>query len=122
MRKLSEMDFEMKYRSRLCYFEEPSLPYYLPIAGGRIIGFIPFPRVLVLCEMQLVFSRIWTHFYVFKLDHVKTIKNICCVKDYGIIDHSWETRWLKIIHLVCKSLYDHTKSGQSEIFYSKAIF
>ena len=32
--------------------EEPSQPYYLPIAGGRIIGFIPFPRVLVLCEMQ----------------------------------------------------------------------
>ena len=24
--------------------EEPSLPYYLPIAGGRIIGFIPFPK------------------------------------------------------------------------------
>ena len=38
--------------------EEPSLPYYLPIAGGRIIGFIPFPRVLVLCEMQSVTSRI----------------------------------------------------------------
>ena len=35
--------------------EEPSLPYYLPIAGGRIIGFIPFP-----CEMQLVSVRIWT--------------------------------------------------------------
>ena len=31
--------------------EEPSLSYYLPIAGGRIIGFIPFPRVLVQCEM-----------------------------------------------------------------------
>ena len=41
--------------------EETSLPYYLPIAGGRIIGFIPFPRVLVLCEMQSVSSRIWTH-------------------------------------------------------------
>ena len=40
--------------------EEPSLPYYLPIAGGRIIGFIPFPRILVLCEMQSVSSRIWT--------------------------------------------------------------
>ena len=40
--------------------EEPSLPYYLPIAGGRIIGFILFPRVLVLCEMQSVSSRIWT--------------------------------------------------------------
>ena len=40
--------------------EEPSLSYYLPIAGGRIIGFIPFPRVLVLCEMQSVSPRIWT--------------------------------------------------------------
>ena len=40
--------------------EEPSLPYYLPIAGGRIIGFIPFPRVLVLCEMQSVLLKIWT--------------------------------------------------------------
>ena len=27
---------------------------FLPIAGVRIIGFIPFPRVLVLCEMQSV--------------------------------------------------------------------
>ena len=34
--------------------------YYLPITGGRIIGFIPFPRVLVLCEMQSVSSWIWT--------------------------------------------------------------
>ena len=36
------------------------MSYYLPIAGGRIIGFIPFPRVLVLCEMQSVSSKIWT--------------------------------------------------------------
>ena len=40
--------------------EEPSLLCYLPIAGGRILGFIPFPRVLVLCEMQSVSFRIWT--------------------------------------------------------------
>ena len=40
--------------------EEPSLSYYLPIAGGRIIGFIPFPSVLVLREMQSVSSSIWT--------------------------------------------------------------
>ena len=40
--------------------EEPCLSYYLPIAGERIIGFIPFPRVLVLCEMQSVSSKIWT--------------------------------------------------------------
>ena len=40
--------------------EEHSLSSYLLIAGGRIIGFIPFPGVLVLCEMQSVSSRIWT--------------------------------------------------------------
>ena len=40
--------------------EEHSLPYYLSIAGGGIIGFIPFPRVLVLCEIQSVSSGIWT--------------------------------------------------------------
>ena len=45
--------------------EEPSLSYYLPIAGGRIIGLIPFPRVLVLCEIQSVSSRIWTRIAVF---------------------------------------------------------
>ena len=40
-------------------------PTILPIAGGRIIGFIPFPMVLVLCEMQSVSSRIWTRVAVF---------------------------------------------------------
>ena len=44
--------------------EELSLSYYLPIAGERIIGFIPFPRVLVLREMQLVWSKIWTRIVV----------------------------------------------------------
>ena len=34
--------------------------YYLFIAGGRIIGFIPFPRVLMLREVQSASSRIWT--------------------------------------------------------------
>ena len=55
------LEFSFTYTSCLTKAEEPSLSCYLPIAGGRIIGFIPFPRVLVLCEMQLVSSRIWTH-------------------------------------------------------------
>ena len=38
--------------------KKSSLPYYLPIAGGRILGFIPFLRVLVLCEMQTASFRI----------------------------------------------------------------
>ena len=53
-------EFSFSETSCLTKAEEPSLSYYLPIAGGRIIGFIPFPRVLVLCEMQSVLSRIWT--------------------------------------------------------------
>ena len=53
-------EFSFSLTSCLTKAEEPSPPYYLPIAGGRIFGFIPFPRVLVLCEMQSVRSRIWT--------------------------------------------------------------
>ena len=53
-------EFSFSETSYLTKVEEPSLPYYLPIDGGRIIGFITFPRVLVLCEMQSVSSRIWT--------------------------------------------------------------
>ena len=33
---------------------------FLTINGKRIIGFIPFPRVLVQCEILSVSSRIWT--------------------------------------------------------------
>ena len=52
-------EFSFSETSCLTKAEEPSLSYYLPIAGRRIIGFIHFPRVLVLCEMQSVSSRIW---------------------------------------------------------------
>ena len=40
--------------------KERSLPYYEPIAGRKIIGFIPFSRVLALCEIKLASSSIWT--------------------------------------------------------------
>ena len=53
-------EFFFSEASCLTKAEETSLPYYLPIAGGRIIGFIPFPRVLALCETQSVLYRIWT--------------------------------------------------------------
>ena len=53
-------EYSFSYTSCLTKAEEPSLPYYLPIAGGRIIGFIPFSRVLELCEMQSASTRIWT--------------------------------------------------------------
>ena len=61
-RSLTGFNSELSFSETSCLTkaEEPSLSYYLPIAGGEIIGFIPFPRVLVLCEMQSVWSRIWT--------------------------------------------------------------
>ena len=61
-RSLTGFNSEFSFSLTSCFTkaEEPSLSFYLPIAGGRIIGFIAFPRVLVLCEMQSVFSRIWT--------------------------------------------------------------
>ena len=63
-RSLTGLNSEFSLTSCLTKAEEPSLLYYLPIAGGRIIGFIPFPRVLVQWEMQSVSSRIWTRFAV----------------------------------------------------------
>ena len=61
-RSLTGLNSEFSFSKTSCLTkaEEHSPPYYLPIAGGRIFGFIPFPRVLVLCEMQSVLSRIWT--------------------------------------------------------------
>ena len=49
-RSLSGLNSEFSFSKTSCLskIEEPSLPHYLPIAGGRIIGFIPVPRVLVL--------------------------------------------------------------------------
>ena len=32
----------------------------MPQSGRRMVGFISFPRILVLCEMQSTSSRIWT--------------------------------------------------------------
>ena len=61
-RSLTGLNSEFSFSSTSCFTkaEKPSLPYYLSIVGGRIIGFISFPRVLVLCDMQSVSSRIPT--------------------------------------------------------------
>ena len=42
--------------------KEISLPYYSLITEERIVRFIPFLRVLELCEMQTAWSRTWTQF------------------------------------------------------------
>ena len=57
-RSLTGLNSEFSFSKTSCLTkaEESSLL----IAGGRIIGFIPFSRVLAQCEMQSVSSRIWT--------------------------------------------------------------
>ena len=59
---LTGLNSEFSFSSTGCRtkVKEFSLPYYLSIAGRRIIGFIPFSRVLSRCEMQTVSSRIQT--------------------------------------------------------------
>ena len=60
-RSLTGFNSEFSFSLSNCLTKaKETLPYYLPIAGGRTIGFIPFPRILVLCEMQSVSTRIWT--------------------------------------------------------------
>ena len=54
-------EFSFSKTSCLTKSEEPLLPNYLPIPGGRIIGFIHFPSLLVLSEMQTISSSIRTH-------------------------------------------------------------
>ena len=65
-RSLTGLNSEFSFFETSCLTRavEPSLSYYLAIAGGRIIGFIPFPKVLVLCKIQLAWSRIWTRVVV----------------------------------------------------------
>ena len=63
-RSTTSLDSEFSFETG-CHInvKEPSLPCYLPIAiskaGRNILGFIPFPSVLPLCEMQAASSRIW---------------------------------------------------------------
>ena len=45
--------------------KELCLSYYLSLAGVRIIGFKPFPRVLTLWEIQAIRSSIWNRFTLY---------------------------------------------------------
>ena len=50
-------EFSFSQIGRRAIIEQSCLSFYLPIARGRIIGFIRFPRVFVQCERQTVLSR-----------------------------------------------------------------
>ena len=95
-------EFSFSLTSCLTKAEEPSLSYYLSVAGGRIFRFIPFPRVLVLCEMQSVSSRIWIRVAVsisYNDNHYTTgtslyanvnVFSLKCFYSFLIVDYSIE--------------------------------
>ena len=68
-RSFIKLNLEFSFSKTGCHIEveEFSLTHYLPIAGAKIIGFIPFPRVLALYEnvnslVQVLNSRHRVHF------------------------------------------------------------
>ena len=111
--RLTGLNSEFSFSYTVCLTEEPSLPYYLPIAGWRIFGFIPFPMVLVLCEMQSVSSRIWTRVAVsisydvcvcmFVCMHVyvndKMINEVQIRKDLKEIYKTTEANWYRSVDM-----------------------
>ena len=82
---------------RLAVVHAVGLPYYLPIAGERIIGFIPFPRVLMLYKIQTALSRIWTWFVVsisYKDVHIIIIIIMSC----GLHGYPWPSLFTSPYH------------------------
>ena len=61
---------------------------------------------------------------MFKLGHnaMKAIKNICCMKNEGKVDHNTVTRWLKKFHSSCKNVHDQGRLGRSKTVDSKVVF
>ena len=51
-------EFFFSYINAIQMLKSPVCPTILLIAGGRIVRYIPFPKILALCEMQTALSRI----------------------------------------------------------------
>ena len=54
----SKSEFSLTQTDCYSKVEKLSLPYNWQIAGGRIFGFRPFPKVLAVCEMQTEFDLV----------------------------------------------------------------
>ena len=61
-KSLTRLNSELSFSLIDCHTKakELSLPYYLPTAGRKIVGFITFQRVLAQYEMLTTLSKIWT--------------------------------------------------------------
>ena len=118
-------EFSFSLTSCLTRAEEPSLPDYLPIAGGRIIGFIPFQRFLVLCEMQSASSRIWTRVAVF-ISYDDNHYTTGTLRECAVT--SLFNKLLLMLHRIiwiCKASYNVNRDGQNYLnedpFYFSSV-
>ena len=104
--------FSFSLTSCLTKAEEASLSYYLPIARGRIIEFIPFPRVFMLCEMQSVSSRIWSRVAV----------SISIDDNHYTTGTSYIYIYIYIYIIICKPIvcWLHFKRNQSSIVCTRS--
>ena len=70
-------------------------------------------------------SLIWElMLYEFKLGHdtVETIKNICCKKNEGAVNHRKLTRWFKKFCSGCKNLNKQARSNRPKTMDSEDVF
>ena len=60
------LNSEFSFSKIGCFTKDKELKLYsyLLITGRRIVGWVPFPWLLTLCEMQTVSFRIWTRFVI----------------------------------------------------------
>ena len=86
---------------------EPSLSYYLLIAGRRIIGFIPFPTILVLWELQFDSSRIWTRIPVC----------IACDNNYNTTGTSYICIYIHVSNQMLSVIHIHTETQAHAYIY-----
>ena len=58
--KFNKLEFRVFLLLESSYHtKEPSLSDYSTIAGGRVVGFIPFPKIPAACNIQTATFRIW---------------------------------------------------------------
>ena len=76
----------------------PDRPYYLPIAAGRTDGFLYFPRVLALWEMQITSYWIWTRLTV----------SISYHDNYHITSLTLAQIYIYIYIYACTHIHKHT--------------
>ena len=74
---------------------QPSLSYYLPIADGRIVGLIPFPRVLVLCEMK---TALRINFFFLLRTFCPHLGSFCVVPSFTTFRPNFTSGLLRVIY------------------------